>query len=232
MYLKKVFCFFALLLIFSSLVYAQSLDKTQEDIDKAAGDLEDSVNKFRDLQDPDSWSFIFSQWKEFLLKNKLISGVNDFFTNINIVFVIFFGMDWDLSPQMFFAFLFWIFTLFSAINYFSTINKGGIGILYSFIAVVLLAQINLFEYVGKWSVSLIFYKTSIVWRILFFIVLIGLFVCWMLANKSVANWLKKRREEKEKKELKKSVEDTKDVVTAMGEGAASSRPLGGNPYQS
>jgi hypothetical protein len=221
----KHYKIFFILLVFSMLigvVHGQSstLEQNQKNIEDSAKNLQESVDKARGFTQEDYWQNIGSQWKEILLKNKLIAGLDSFFTKINLLFIILFGMDWSLSFNMLFAFLFWIFTFFSILKYFSSIGKSNIGLLYSFIGVILLAQINFFEYIGKWSVALVFYKTSILWRSVFFIFLIGLYVVWMLVHKSVADWLKKRKENKKYEGLMNSVQKTERLVTAIGESAA------------
>lgn len=184
---------FCLVLLVSAV--SGQLDQTQKDIEKSGEEVQKAVEKARGFTEADYWENIGLQWKEFLLRNKFVSSVNVFFTKINIVFLILFGMNWSLSFNMFFAFLFWVFTLYSIIKYMSSVDKKAIGILYSFIIVILLAQINLFEYIGKWSVALVFYKSSLLWKVLFFLAVIGFFVGFWGLNRSIAKWIKKKREE-------------------------------------
>ncbi|MEK6894232.1 MAG: hypothetical protein AABX10_02100 [Nanoarchaeota archaeon] len=187
---------FCLVLLVSAV--SGQLDQTQKDIEKSGEEVQKAAEKARGFTEADYWENIGLQWKEFLLRNKFVSSVNVFFTKINIVFLILFGMNWSLSFNMFFAFLFWVFTLYSIIKYMSSVDKKAIGILYSFIIVILLAQINLFEYVGKWSVALVFYKSSLLWKVGFFLGVMVLFVFFGVLNKFFSNLLKKRKEGKEK----------------------------------
>lgn len=217
---KRLVLFFALFLLLISFVFAQGLDNTQEEIDKAAKDLEEGVNKFRDLQRPNSWVFIFSQWKETLLKNKFISGVDIFFTKINIVFIILFGMSWDLTPQMFFAFLFWIFTFFAINRYMILVTDGIKSLLYSAIAIIVIAQAGIFKYFGKWMVGMIFYKTSIIYRISFFFVAVIFVVVWFGANLGLAKYIENHKKETEDVKLKTSVKNTEEAVGALAHAKA------------
>ena len=188
-----------ILLCFVLLVSAVSgqLDEAEKKIDETSKNLQESVDKARGFTQADYWENIGLQWKEFLLRNKFVSSANAFFTKINIVFVILFGMNWSLSFNMLFAFLFWIVILYCIYRYTSTISDGWLSFLYSFIALVLLAQINLFEYVGKWSVALVFYKSAFLWKVAFFLGVLVLFVIFGILNKSLSNWFKKRKESKE-----------------------------------
>ncbi len=220
MYSKRFLSFILIFLLVTTFVFAQGLDKTQEDIDKAAKDLEEGVDKFRDLQKPDSWTFIFSQWKEFLLKNKLVSGVDSFFTKINIVFLVLFGMSWDLTPQMFFAFLFWVFTFLSINRYMSNLNSGLISWFYSLIFIVVMAQTNFFEYFGKWMVSMIFYKDSILYQISFFFVALIFIIVWFGAHLGLAKYIDKHKKDSDEKRFKRSIKNTEDTVNVLAEAKA------------
>lgn len=196
---SKIFSFLIILVLLVSFTFAQ-IDNVEKQIEDAAEGLKGNVTKVRGFTETDKWNFIGAQWKEFLLKNKAVAGVDSFFTKINIVFVIFLGMDWSISLELFFGFLFWIFTFFSINKYMSSIGKGGIGILYSIALLVLLAQINLFEYFGKWSFGIIFFKDIILWKFFSVASIILFIVGYYIFNKFFANRLKSKREEKEKKE--------------------------------
>lgn len=231
MYLNKIWCFFVFAILISSLVFGQEIEKTQEDIDKAAKDLEEGVNKFRDLQKPDTWSFIFAQWKEVLLKNKLISGMDTLFTKINIVFLVLFGMNWGLTLQMFFAFLLWIILFFFLTKYISSVNnQGGLGILYSLMVVVLLAQINLFEYFGKWSVALILYSDGFFKTLFAYILIILLLIGLGFFGDKIIKLAKKKKDKEIDEADKKAKGTFAKIVGAAVEGTYSNRSLGGNPY--
>jgi len=213
--LKKniAFLFFGILLL--SLVSSQaSLGETEKSLKEATKSAEESVEKIRGFTEADKWNFIGLQWKEFLLKNKLIAGMDAFFTKINIVFVILFGMDWRFSMQILFAFLFWCFTLFSVNKYIFSVTNNNISLIYSFVPVILLAQINLFEYVGKWSVALVFYKDSILWKTLLFLFIIAIFVVFGLLNSSISKLLKKKKEKKEKGEEKETIKTLSGMIDA------------------
>lgn len=208
------------LIILISAVSGQ-LDETQKDIEETSKDLQDAIDKARGTTQAEYWENIGLQWKEFLLRNKFVSAINTFFTDINIVFLILFGMDWSISFNMFFAFGFWIIVFLSIYNYMKSVDKAGIGIIYSLVIVILLAQINLFEYLGTWSTGLIFYGNSIVWKVLTFIFLTGFCVGFALFHKSIANFLKRRKEEKEKRKEKKTKETFGKMISAAVEGAGS-----------
>ncbi len=108
MKIKILLLLFALL-FFSSFAGAQ-LGDIEHQIDNASKTLQDNVDKVKELAQDDKWNFIGSQWKEFLLKNKVISEVNSLFTNIDIVFVVLFSLHWAISIEMLFVFMMWLFT--------------------------------------------------------------------------------------------------------------------------
>src|SRR3989344_5157591 len=61
------------------------------------------------------WEFIGQQWQELLLQNKFIKPVDALFHKINFAFVFLFARDYTFGLEMFFAFLWWMFTYFSLI---------------------------------------------------------------------------------------------------------------------
>ena len=204
---------FLLLISFAS----AQLAGVENQIQGAVDNLENNITKIKEFGEKDKWDFIGSQWKEFLLKNKAIAGVNTFFTKINIVFVVLFGMDWGLSMQILFAFLLWIFTLFSLIKYILVDNKW-LRLFYSFIGVLGLAQLHFFFYLSELAVMLVFLKTSSIWRITFIITPLVLIFLWYKLNCFVSHVFEKRRENKRKERTNTNEKKIEKVVEGIESG--------------
>lgn len=227
--IKRGILFFCALILILSFVSAQNLEQTQKEIEDSANELQEGIDKLRNITDPQQVDIRWQKWKEFILRNKAVSGINEFFIKINVVFVILFGMDWSFSIAMAVAFLFWVFTFISIFVYMKNFQGGALGLLYSLIFIVLLAQINLFEYIGKWADKLIFYKASLLWRTLFLLFIIGVCIGWFSVNRLIA----KEIEKKKKKQIEEMDKHSKEVFNKMVNAAidgASERPLGGNHY--
>lgn len=204
-------CFF-LFILFLSLVSAQTgIDKQ---IEGATENLEKNVTAIREFVERDKLQFLGSQWKEFLLKNKFISGMDSFFTNINLVFVILFGMDWSLSLNMFFAFLFWSVIFYSMLK-FKIFSRNKLFRWIYFISVmILLPMTQIYEYVSSLLVHLVFYKESNSWRAISLITFICIFLVLGILFSNLGSWYKKRLENKAKKRESENREELEKVVKA------------------
>ena len=113
----KIFvCFLIVSFVLFGFVSAQ-LSGLENQIEGVSGNLENNITAVREFTDKDKWDFIGSQWKEFLLKNKAVAGVDAFFTKTDAVFYFLFRQHWELSLMMLSVFLWWLFTLLSFVNY-------------------------------------------------------------------------------------------------------------------
>lgn len=182
---------FLFILAFISLVSGQIGD-IEGKIDEGVENLERNVSKVKEFGQKEKWEFIGVQWKEFLLKNKMIAGIDAFFTKINLVFVVLFGIDWSLSLTMFFVFFLWLFTLISITKYFYVDSKL-LRFVYSLLCVTVLAQLHFFSSLSSLASELVFLKVSPLWRT-FFIFIIFLFIfLWYKLNSIFAFYFEKRR---------------------------------------
>ena len=75
---SKIFSFLIILILLVSFTFAQ-IDNVEKQIEDAAEGLKGNVTKVRGFTETDKWNFIGAQWKEFLLKNKAVAGVDSFF---------------------------------------------------------------------------------------------------------------------------------------------------------
>ncbi len=203
-------CLFLLVLPFVS----SQLDGAGEQIQEAAENLEKNVSKIREFTEADKWNFLGDQWKEILLKSKVISGLDVFFTKINLLFVILFGMDWSLSMQMYFSFLLWIALVYSLlkIKVFSNNKVGRFLYILSVFFIIPLTQI--YEYVGKFAVAAVFYNSSTTWKLISFILLTSLFMALIGLFGIVGSYYKKFKESREKKQEQENRNQLKKVVAA------------------
>ncbi len=195
--------FFVLLFVvsFVLLVFVSAqLGNLENQIENASENLQDKLDKAKEIAQRDKGDFIGSQWKEFLLKNKLISEVNSFFINIDAVFVVLFSLHWAISVEMLFVFMLWLFTGLSMYGYLSIFKNNLLRWMASFLVAIMLAHVKFYYLVSRAMFKLIFFKQSKWWNLITFVVCILLFILYFKINKLVSEKFKKSRENSEKHE--------------------------------
>ncbi len=200
--MKLVLCFAFILLALLLFGFASAqLGGLENQVQGAAGSLEGNVTKIKEFTEKDKWDFIGSRWKEFLLKNKAIAGVDAAFTKANIVFVVLFAKSWEISIEMLFVFMIWLFTVLSLYGYFFFFNTKWIRLVGSVLGAVAFAQARVFYFISAGMYKLVFLKNGYWWNFLTFVVCIGLIVLYLKINKVISKQLenaKKKHEEHEK----------------------------------
>ena len=205
---------FILLLFVSSLFFgifvSAQLDGLENQIEGISENLENNVTKLKEFTEKSKWDFIGSQWKEFLLKNKAIAGVDAFFTKINVVFLVLFARDWSISMGMLFAFLLWLFTLFSLYWYASAYDlKSWKIFLLSICGTIALAHIRLFNVLSVIFEKMMFYKATFLWKMSIFILVIVLINVYLFINKFFSKQIKISREKAKQQSLEDEVNKSK-----------------------
>ena len=185
------------------------LSGLENQIEDVSGNLEGNVTKIREITERDKWDFIGSQWKELLLKNKAVAGIDAFFTKINIVFVVLFAHDWDFSLGLLFVFLIWLFTLLSFVTYARLkFDNGWTVFLVSLGATLVFAHARIFNYLSNGAVKVFLYKPSAGWRLLILAVEILALFAYLKLNQFISKNLKKAKEKRKKELLEEKVEST------------------------
>ena len=211
---------FSVLFVFSLLLIGfvgAQLEDVKEQITDTTESLQNNITKAKEFTEKDKWDFIGSQWKELLLKNKVIAGVDATFTEANVVFVFLFARDYSLSLGMLFVFTFWLFILLILPKFVKFLRiplifspkffeKGLNRFLFSLGGTIILAHTGLFRSLSEAAERAVRYKISFWWRIAIFIAIFaGLFLCLKLGD-FISKSLQRSREESEKEELKERVE--------------------------
>jgi len=189
---RSVFLFLILLLLSSTIISAQ-LGNVGEQIQGVSENLEGNVDKVKEFTEGDKWDFIGSQWKEFLLKNKAISGVNDFFTKIDIVFVVLFSLHWAISIEMLFVFMLWLFTGLSIYGYLFIFRNTYVRWGASFLGAVALAHAKVYYLISTAMYKLIFFKQNNWWSLATFVICITLLILYFMINKVISKKLQESR---------------------------------------
>ena len=215
--MKRVFCFVLIAFFVISFTSAQ-LGGIENRIDDTRDNVGGNITAVRDFTERDRWNFIGSQWKEFLLKNKVIAGVDAFFTKISVVFVILFAKSWELSIEMLFVFMLWLFTVFSLYGYFFFFKTKGIRWIGSILGSIALAQARVFYFISAGMYKLVFLKNGYWWNFLTFIVCIGLIVLYLKVNKVISKQLEKSRKKRDEHEKDVEFKEVKAFQKGMIQG--------------
>ena len=129
-----------------------------------------------------NWEYLSQRWKEVFLKNKYISAIDSLFKKINIVFNVFLGENYNLSINLFFVFLLWVFFLlsfYSVLAVYTPFSKGIVWVMAIGINVIG-AQFGIFRFISGLAIKAIFVGGT-VWRwISFFIFFFALVFVWVL----------------------------------------------------
>ncbi|MEK6847320.1 MAG: hypothetical protein AABY16_04080 [Nanoarchaeota archaeon] len=214
---RKFFFVFVILLFFFSFAAAQ-LGGIEDRIDDTRDNLEGNVDTVREFTERDKWTFIGSQWKEFLLKNKLIAGVDAAFTKANIVFVVLFAKPWELSIEMLFVFMLWLFTVLSLYLYFFYFKTKWIRWVGSVLGAIALAQTRLFNYVSAGMYKLVLYKPSAGWRLLIIAVEVIALIAYLKINKVISKQLEKARKKREEHDKELEIKGIKAYQEGLAKG--------------
>ncbi|MBU2562610.1 MAG: hypothetical protein KKF68_03045 [Nanoarchaeota archaeon] len=151
--MKKIGVLFFVSLFLCSLFL--NIISAQDDLQNVGENLEDRLDALKETEEKygdedywkEKWDYLGSEWKTILLKNPFVSGVDSFFTKINIVFRVLFGMDYSLSLTLFAVFLLWLCVVFdvgSIINSWGIV-KGVLAYLISTLLAIILAQVQVFK---------------------------------------------------------------------------------------
>lgn len=221
---REVFVFLVLFLVLFvslSFVAAQDLGDISDQATKTAENVSETIEDIK-------VKFLGTEWKEFLLKNKFIKRADKALTKLNPLFFLLFSRNYSLSLEMFFVFLLWLFVLLSVGSYTSFFEhpgfeKYGLSGLTKLIAplaiTIILAHIQVFNSITAGIIKVIFYKSSTLWSIAAFVIVITGLIFILFLNKMLGDRLKKFKEDAEKKELKHEVEKQKAELEGMEEAA-------------
>jgi len=188
--------------------------------------LANETKYVQEVVDQKKWEYLGEAWQELLLDNKYIMRANALFTKMNPLFVILFAREYSFSVTMLFVFLLWLFTFLSLKQYkfMPKIGEGSsseaTNFVIALVATIILAHIKLFDYVAAGMFKLLFYKSSALWSLVTFVVLIILLILYLYVNLALGRYFKKKKEEKENKETRRKVSNQEEfnqtLVTQSG----------------
>lgn len=169
-----------------------------QDIGKSVGDLGDTVEQTQEQIDEARIIFLGQEWKELFLKNKVIFGFDKFFTDLNWFFVVIFARDYSFSLEMFFVFLMWLATALSIGSYFVFFKEDWQKLLGAFAGAILIAHIQVFNFLAKAAAKVLFYKSSTLWSVVTFIFIVLAFFVYLYLNKYFGKMIKAAKDKKKR----------------------------------
>jgi hypothetical protein len=153
------------------------------------------------------WADIGKQWKDSLMANPFIHGVDLFFQSINFVFLALFGVSYSLSLAVFFIIILWFYFFFAFHNLLkmSSIFSKWVCLLISLGLTIILAQAGLFSMIVN-SIIQLFFGEQTWWMkvIIGILILVGLVLVFAFIKKfgkQFAESKKKRKDEENRIKL-------------------------------
>jgi len=171
------------------------------------------LNKITVVADPQNWGELLESWKQSFLQNEFITGINSFFTSINVVFLVLFGENYSMSLFMFFVIVFWVFFLIqlAGILRMTSIFSKWVSMIIAFGLTIVLAQVKLYSALSNLLFNNSFILNAESWvGALIYVGIIVLLVFLGSVSKIVEKKLEKNRElfEEEKAKFNRNILDT------------------------
>lgn len=214
---KKVLCFVILAVLLVSLVFAQE-NVIPGEIDEEGNKILNATRKLQEFTEEDRWQYLGGEWRDLILKNEAVSRVDSAFKCINFLFVILFARNYAFSMTLLFVILLWLFTALSLEGYFVFLENKTYRGLAAFPITIVLAHMQLFNYVAKSAFRIIFYRIDWWWGLLSTVIIFAAVFVYFYINKIFAKRIKKGKEEGKKRALEHRVKKTEGFQRGMGEG--------------
>ncbi|MBD3252435.1 hypothetical protein GF386_01760 [Candidatus Pacearchaeota archaeon] len=161
--------------------------------------------------------YLRQQWEKIIENNLVMSAVHNTFQEIDIVFVVLFGMHYEISLTLFFVILLWIIIALKMPDIIKSLTK--LSTLPSFaIAMgipIILAQIQVLRYFAELLVKFLFYQEAALARFFAAIVIFLVIIIIYALEEQIAEYLKQKEEQKEKEEEKFHRKILKKIVEAI-----------------
>jgi len=170
--------------------------------------LQEEMEGLRDAADPDNvkdkanekWDYLQKEWTSILMKNKVVASIDSFLKQINIVFVVLFGEDYNLiSLTLWLVIASWLVLTFAVANVLiGQFNLGSaLSLFIGVIVSIILAQVRILNFIITFVLNLAFapelwYVRLIIWAG----ILIGFFLILYLSQ-ALSVYLKKARKKNE-----------------------------------
>ncbi|GEM_PF-2563774 len=177
---KKNFLWFFLgiLLVFT---FYSVLSFSFDDLEGSVKRVEDIEKKVKMTKEDYKWEVLSEKWQETLLKNPVIAKIDELFKKWNIFFVVFFGKNYSLSLTLLFIIIFWFYFWNQFYKIFSTFStfSNSTSLLISLSMVIILAQINFFDFFSELLFKFIFYRQG-KWGWFWYFISVGVIILLLM----------------------------------------------------
>lgn len=225
--MKKEFKFAVLSILFLSLILSVITFVSAEDVQEQVQELT-GVNPEAIPSTPEDVSnYLVSQWSAFIAKTPFIGSIHTLFIDNPLIFKIAFGEPYSFSPSFLFVLILWIFFLVHTSK--AVKSSGLINEKYSWIVglaiTIIIAQIQFYHFIASGISNLAFSQEAWWARTIIFAVAFIVIMAFSYLANLLEITMRKSKENKEKKALKRKVESTDAFVKGAEEGKKITEPL-------
>jgi uncharacterized integral membrane protein len=139
------------------------------------------------------------------MENSAIQRFDSTMHKLNPLYIVLFARDYSLSLEILLVFMMWLFTLLSIPGYLYFMSRESLRWLVGFVGTVIIAHLQIFNYLTTTAVKLIFYKSEWYWSLILFVVCIAMIAGYLYLNRYISGYLRAAREANEKRGLETSV---------------------------
>lgn len=196
---------FAFLFVSSGVsVQAQSANDIQDSLNSGI----DKANAIKDtaegFTEQDRAAFLAQKWKETLLMNPVIKGIDSVLKKMNWVFIILFGRSYALSIELFFSMLLWSLA-FAFVHYLFHFEKDWLNWVLGIAISTGLAQLQIFNYLSSVAGKFVLEASGTWWVLARTAVIILAVVFLFVLNKYFGKEIAAMRKARELQDLKNKV---------------------------
>jgi hypothetical protein len=184
------------------------------------------VQQLQNFTEKEKLEYLSEQWKELLLKERHIASIDSFLQKFDWAFLFLFGREYELSLVLFFAVLIWIASFIALPKYFTFLKEPWMRYAAGFAGAVILAQLQIFNAIANFLISIYFYRYEWWWKIIAFVVLVAGLVAYYKFLKYFSNIIEARKKKKAEKQAEEDKKDVNKVAEALRD--ASQENVGGD----
>ena len=196
----------------------EKVENAKEKIKNIKGTLDDAQGiKFQYLKE---------EWTDYVRTSKYLGPIHRFFEKINIVFVVLFARNYEVSIELFFAICLWLATWYGLAGYITFLDKSWQQVLLSLGGTIIIAQTRLFNLVAVALFKIVFYRQSFWWSLASTILVVLAIIGYGKINGMIGEALEAAKKARELEEQKRKVEQHESEWQAMGKKYDNTK----NPY--
>lgn len=208
-------------------IQAQELNEETglpSELEKVQNISEKGKETVEKISDKEKREYLFQEWKNLLLKNKVISAIDLFFTKISPAFLVLFGEPYALSGFLLIIIILWFYFFFKLSEIMIDFSpfSSGVGWVIGLGLTIVLAQIQILRKIAEFFIWFVFYKEATWWRFAATLIIIfALFFIYYFSSvfsKAYKEQKKKTKQEIREAKLEAGEKIAEDLIKGAGEG--------------